>query len=159
MFCQVEGSTTIISLLPEGTKVKKGQLVCELDSSALQDRLKNQRIATLGAEAAYRTPSEVAEIAVKVEYPKSAKEFQTMVAKAKADEHAKKQTWELEKEKEANLESQIKNCKLLAPGDGIVVYGNDPSRLPKHLVRSWSERRFAIGRSSSACPTSMARCG
>ena len=30
-----KASTTIISILPEGTKVKKGDLVCELDSAAL----------------------------------------------------------------------------------------------------------------------------
>jgi HlyD family secretion protein len=38
-FCQVEGSRTILSILPEGTQVKKGQLVCELDASTLRDRL------------------------------------------------------------------------------------------------------------------------
>src|SRR5208337_2250584 len=37
VLCQVEGSTAIISILPEGTKVKKGDLVCELDSASLND--------------------------------------------------------------------------------------------------------------------------
>ncbi len=57
VFCQVEGQTTIIMIVPEGKRVTKGELVCELDSSALKDNLKNQEIATLGAEAAFRTPS------------------------------------------------------------------------------------------------------
>jgi RND family efflux transporter MFP subunit len=128
VFCEVEGSTTIISLVPEGTKVKKGQLVGELDSSAVQDGLKNQKSATLEAERAYRSARAVAKSAVVVEYPKSSKELQAMVEKAKSDELARKQTWELAKEKETNLESQIKSCRLLAPLDGIVVYGNDPDR-------------------------------
>jgi RND family efflux transporter MFP subunit len=65
--CQVEGRTTLISILPEGTHVTKGQLVCELDSSVLQDRLRNQRIATLEAESLYQKAMrdrEIAEIAV-----------------------------------------------------------------------------------------------
>jgi RND family efflux transporter MFP subunit len=67
VFCQVEGRTTIISILPEGTRVTKGQLVCELDSSRLRDALENQRITTLGAEAAFqnaRIAREVAAIAI-----------------------------------------------------------------------------------------------
>ena len=53
-FCRVEGQWTIISLIPEGTRVAKGQLVCELDSAALNDKLTLQFIATSGAEAAYQ---------------------------------------------------------------------------------------------------------
>ncbi len=42
VYCKVEGQTTIITIVPEGTRVTKGQLVCELDSSALKDQLTNQ---------------------------------------------------------------------------------------------------------------------
>ena len=59
---------------------------------------------------------------------KTIKELESEVEKAHSDELAKQETWELEKDKEAKLEKQIENCKLLAPGDGIVVYANDPSR-------------------------------
>ena len=64
----VEGPTTIISLLDDGAKVKKGDLVAELDSAALRALLTNQRISTQGAEASFRNAKlarEVAEIAVK----------------------------------------------------------------------------------------------
>ncbi|MEJ7640447.1 MAG: RNA polymerase subunit sigma-70, partial [Singulisphaera sp.] len=54
VLCEVEGQTTIISILPEVTKVKKGDLVCELDSSTLKDNLINQKITAQGAEAAYQ---------------------------------------------------------------------------------------------------------
>ncbi|MBV8557733.1 MAG: efflux RND transporter periplasmic adaptor subunit [Planctomycetaceae bacterium] len=206
IFCQVEGQTQIISIVPEGTRVTKGQLVCELDSSALKDQLTNQVIATKGAEAAYqnaRLTREVAEIAV-IEYvegiyrqdfqtakgeialaesdktraedrlewsnrmfqkgyvskaqqiaddlalkkaiftfeqaqsklkvledytkKKTIKELESEVEKARSDELAKEQTWSLEKSKQAKLEKQIANCKLFAPGDGLVVYANDPNR-------------------------------
>jgi HlyD family secretion protein len=51
---QVEGVTTIISILPEGKEVKKGETVVELDSATLRDRLQNQRITVRTAEAAYQ---------------------------------------------------------------------------------------------------------
>ena len=69
-YCLVEGQTTIIMIKPEGTPVKKGDLVCQLDSAALNDQLVNQKITTKSAEANYENAKltrEVAEIAV-VEY-------------------------------------------------------------------------------------------
>jgi len=206
VYCQVEGQTTIISIIPEGTRVTKGQLVCELDSAALRDQLNNQKITTQGAEAAYQQSKltrEVAEIAVKEyeegiytqekatingeiklaesdlaraedrvawsnrmfekgyvskaqkvseelnyqkaqfsleqaqsklrvleEYTKAKtiKELKSDVEKARSDELAKEQTLQIEREKEAKYEKQIANCKLFAPGDGLVVYANDPGR-------------------------------
>ena len=206
VLCQVEGSTTIIMILPEGTKVKKGDLVCELDSASLNDSLTNQKIATQGAEASFQNAKltrEVAEIAVKeyeegiflqdkatcegeiklaqsdlarssdrvdwavrmyekgyvskaakvseelnfqkanfaleqaqsklhvlLDYTKgkTIKELRSEVEKARSDELAKEQTFQLEKTKEAKLVKQITNCKLFAPGDGIVVYANDTLR-------------------------------
>jgi len=70
LLSEVEGLTTIVAILPEGTKVKKGDWVCELDSSPLRDPMLNQKIATQAAKATYnnaRLTREVAEIAV-VEY-------------------------------------------------------------------------------------------
>ena len=48
---EVEGTTTIRSLVPAGTQVKKGQLICELDSAPLRDRLNNQEIEIVQAKA------------------------------------------------------------------------------------------------------------
>ena len=206
VICEVEGQTTIITILPEGSNVTKGQLVCELDSSTLSDNLVNQRITTQGAESSYlnaKLTRQVAEIAVneyregiykqemqtalgeialaesdlkraedrlewsdkmlqkkyistaaniadklslqksrfsleqsqtklkvlkEYTYSKTIKELESEVKKTLSDELAKKATWELEKAKEAKLERQIKNCKLYAPNDGLVVYANDPNR-------------------------------
>ena len=67
-FPRSRANTTIISLVPEGTRVKKGDLVGELDSASLRDQLINQRIATRVAQANYqnaRLERETAEIAVK----------------------------------------------------------------------------------------------
>ena len=65
--CLVEGGTTVIKMVPYGSTVKKGQLICELDSAALKDRLTNQQINELSAQANYENAKltrEVAEVAV-----------------------------------------------------------------------------------------------
>ncbi|MFQ6036768.1 MAG: efflux transporter periplasmic adaptor subunit, partial [Sedimentisphaerales bacterium] len=41
---EVEGRTSIITLIPEGTRVKKGDLLVELDASALEDAKIDQEI-------------------------------------------------------------------------------------------------------------------
>jgi HlyD family secretion protein len=49
----VEGSTTILSLVSEGTRVKMGDLLIELDASRLQDERVNEQILVMNAEAAF----------------------------------------------------------------------------------------------------------
>ena len=204
---QVEGQTTILKILPEGTRVKEGDLVAELDSASLRDNLTNQEITTKRAEADYENAKktrEVAEIAVK-EYlqgtflqdrlniqgeitlaeselkraverldrsekmlknqyisegqvlsdrlaklkaeiskrqaskkmdvleqytkQKAETELQANVEKAKSDELAKLSTFNLEKTKLEKLGKQIEKCKLVAPGDGLIVYANDGNQM------------------------------
>jgi len=50
---EVEGRTTIVSLVPDGSMVKKGDLLVELDSSTLKDAIIDQDIMVQRAEAAY----------------------------------------------------------------------------------------------------------
>jgi HlyD family secretion protein len=50
---EVEGQTTLIYLIPEGTPVKAGDLLVELDGSKLQDELTQQQISVDNADAAY----------------------------------------------------------------------------------------------------------
>jgi len=50
---EVEGRTTIVSLVPDGSMVKKGDLLVELDASALKDAIIDQDILVQRAEAAY----------------------------------------------------------------------------------------------------------
>jgi HlyD family secretion protein len=50
---EVEGRTSIITLIPEGTRVKKGDLLVELDASTLQDNKIDQEIRVQNAEASY----------------------------------------------------------------------------------------------------------
>jgi HlyD family secretion protein len=50
---EIEGSTTILKLIPEGTLVQEGDLLCELDVTSLIDRKFEQEIAVRNAEAAH----------------------------------------------------------------------------------------------------------
>jgi HlyD family secretion protein len=70
IYSLVKGQTTVRSPVADGSHVKKGDIVCELDSAFLKDQLVNQMITVSTAEANYenaRLAREVAEIAV-VEY-------------------------------------------------------------------------------------------
>jgi HlyD family secretion protein len=49
---EVEGRTLILSLVPEGTHVNEGDVVCELDATALVEKRFQQTIAVSNAEAA-----------------------------------------------------------------------------------------------------------
>jgi HlyD family secretion protein len=50
---EVEGQTSIIYIVDEGAKVKKGDLLMELDSSTLTDNKVDMEITVLNAEASY----------------------------------------------------------------------------------------------------------
>ena len=49
----LEGQTTILSIVDEGETVKQGDLLIELDSSVLQSRLIDEQIAVQGAKSNY----------------------------------------------------------------------------------------------------------
>jgi len=51
LLCQVLGHTTVLSLIPEGTFVKKGDLIARLDVSAMEDRKVTQEVSVQNAEA------------------------------------------------------------------------------------------------------------
>ncbi len=49
---ELEGATTIVSVVPEGTTVKKGDLLVELDSSGLKEKISNQEVSVQNSEGA-----------------------------------------------------------------------------------------------------------
>jgi len=224
-YCQVEGSVTIISIKPEGSAVKKGDLVCELDSAALREQLATQEIAERQGEAEYHraqfaretadlalrefaegtskrerrrlnadmglaqsaieraeaslkrardarerikalsaarpassTPADVAaeldiddrrdvadqtierekkafelataQLAILEKYttPRKTRELTIDVEQKKSDELAKRAAWQLAGARTRKLAKQVERCKIYAPGDGTLVYSNDPNR-------------------------------
>ncbi|MCC5847323.1 MAG: efflux RND transporter periplasmic adaptor subunit [Verrucomicrobia bacterium] len=79
---RVEGRTTILWIIEEGQQVAKGDLLVELDSSDLEDRLIDREISVQNAEANYiraqqslevtksRTQSEIAEAELALRFAK-----------------------------------------------------------------------------------------
>ncbi|MBL4810369.1 MAG: efflux RND transporter periplasmic adaptor subunit [Phycisphaerales bacterium] len=59
---EVEGRTSIIYVIDEGVQVKKGDLLIELDSSGLQDRLVDQQIKVENTEADFVSAKENLEV-------------------------------------------------------------------------------------------------
>ncbi len=58
----VEGTTTIITIIPEGTMVEKDQVVCQLDSALLREKAKQQEITVTQADSAEAQAKEKLEI-------------------------------------------------------------------------------------------------
>lgn len=50
---ELEGRTTILTLVPEGTRIAAGEVIAELDVSSTEDRRVQQEIAVQNAEAAW----------------------------------------------------------------------------------------------------------
>ncbi|GEM_PF-718657 len=64
VFSEVEGQLAIISLAPQGTRVKKGDVVVELDSAALKTRRTEQQIVVEKARASLSQAKQAAELAL-----------------------------------------------------------------------------------------------
>src|SRR5256885_771071 len=64
VICQVEKGGMILSVLPDRSVVKKGDVVCELDSADLKDRLIEQTIAARRAETEYQAARLAHELAM-----------------------------------------------------------------------------------------------
>jgi multidrug resistance efflux pump len=61
--CQVEGKTTILKLVPNAARVKKGDVLCELDSAPLRERLDDQELMTEEAKQALTAAEEDVKVA------------------------------------------------------------------------------------------------
>jgi multidrug resistance efflux pump len=64
VFNPVEGRLVVLTSRPEGTRVEKGDIVCELDATELKDRLAPQELAVRGADADVQGARIAREVAV-----------------------------------------------------------------------------------------------
>jgi HlyD family secretion protein len=62
IYCQVEGQTTILSLVKEGASVKKGDVLMTLDSSAIKQKIEDTTLDFEKAQADLTTAREMLEI-------------------------------------------------------------------------------------------------
>lgn len=203
---QGKAGTAILEVVDEGTAVKKGDFLCQLDDSVLKDQLTEQKIkvaqdrasviqsssdldtakrvlnefkmgvyaqeiAKLNAEVALaeetsRRASEVREhskilnrkgyitrtqleadefaeekaeqdeklakqtLKVYREFTKDRMiaEFTAEIEKQEANLEAADYTWKLSQAREKEITTQIANCRVTAPSDGMVIYANETDR-------------------------------
>jgi HlyD family secretion protein len=151
--CELEVDTKILSIVPDGTTVKTGQVVCELDTSeALWDAVSKQQVVCIAAEADYENAKntlEVAEIAVKEAEAivqtgdpkrkaellepgkrpnqKTLEDFKVAEARSRGDAYAKHSTSRLEQAKLEQLNKKVPKYTIHARGPGILVHENDPT--------------------------------
>jgi len=97
VFNSVEVRGVVVTSRPDGARVAKGDIVCELDPTGLQDRLATQEIIARGAEADFqgaRIAREVAVLAV-VEYEQGTfiQEFATTEGEIKLAEARLSRAW------------------------------------------------------------------
>ena len=204
---------SIAKLVPNGSVVKKGEVVCELDTPELAESLTGQKIASIRARNAYRQNTiarEIAEISVteyveglyKLELAKAVlgikkaeaalpiaedeltekktgkekgavtiaryelevaqqtrhvlteytrdkriKELKGATERARADELASKEVYELELSKEKRLERESQACTMVAPRDGKVVYSRGRQQAKNQLQARRLDCALALYRS------------
>lgn len=117
--CEVEGQSTIISIVPEGTYVKEGDELVVLDSASLRDSIEQQEITVKSAEAARTQASEALAIQENqndsdIKAAELARDFALIDLKKYTGEVAYTKAWEAhQKEKDPN-DTEI-NVTELAP--------------------------------------------
>src|SRR5204862_477299 len=119
-----EGTTTILYLIPEGTFVKPGDLLVELNAADLVDKRVAQEINVQNAEATF----------IKAEASYDVQESQNLTDVEKAQRTFDFAKIDLEKDKLQKYVDQIAKAKIKAREPGMVVYtrvdsgrmGSDP---------------------------------
>jgi multidrug resistance efflux pump len=109
--CEVQSQNTagtrILKIVPEGTYVQKGDVICELDSSALEnDRMKQESIASLSFAALIQAENDVETAKI------AEKEYQE--GKYKLDEQAIQSEIQLAEETQRRAEDYLKFSRDLA---------------------------------------------
>lgn len=155
-------ATTIKWLIDEGSLVKKGDRVAELDDSRLREQLQVAIVQAKAAEAVKVAAVEQARLALheneiemklaeidvrlatielkdppkgqskevlelkveqaKLKLDRARARTRAQQAQAEADLRAKAAVAELETQRLAEAEAQLKECVVLAPADGLVMY-------------------------------------
>lgn len=122
---EVEGTATILYLIPEGRRVKKGDLLVELDASKLQDDVVSKQITVQNAEAAFIAAREALEVA------KS--QAKSDIAKAELDAQFAKE----------DLEKYVKGeyPKLLRESESKIALANEDMQRAQERLK-WSKVLF-----------------
>lgn len=121
---EIEGRTTILSLVPEATRVKKGDLLVELDATQLKDALVMQQIEVQNAKSSFIGATEDLEV-VKSQAESDNEEARLILKFAILDQkkyldgeypnqlNEMKKTIELEEKEVERLDEKLKGTRKL----------------------------------------------
>ncbi len=102
--CELEGRSTIIQLVPEGSHVKKGDLLVELASDQIDDKIRDAEIEVTLAQAAYDSALKELEILRDDNASKIRKaDLKRTLAELKVEEYKQGQAAQLEQDTELAL--------------------------------------------------------
>lgn len=125
---EIEGQTTVQYLIPEGTMVKPGDLLVELDASDLIEKKRQQEIAVQNAEAAY--------IKAKAQY-------EIQESQNKSDiEAAERKRYFAELDQKKYLEGDRK--QLIDQAQDKILLAQS-KRTQAENTKAWSDKLFAQG--------------
>lgn len=109
--CEVEGRSTIISLIPEGTSVTEGDLLVELASDQIEDRIRQEELKETNAIMAY----EAAKAELDIQRDKNASDIRKSELRIELNQLAldkyEKGDW-LQTLKDANIEIERASIAL-----------------------------------------------
>jgi HlyD family secretion protein len=128
LICELEGRTTILALAPEGSRVKTGDIVCELDASLLVETRLQKSIEVSNAEAAL----------VKARQGLQIQESQNRSDIAAAGQKKEFGEQDLRKFLEGERDAQLAKAR-----QAIDIAREEATRTTDRLA--WSEKLFAGG--------------
>ena len=111
VICEVEGRSTIISLIPEGTAVQKGDLLVELASDEIEDRIRQDELK----EANAITAVEVARTELDVQRDKNLSDIR------KADLAIELAQLELERYRQGDWAQKLKDAEIAIEQASIML--------------------------------------
>jgi HlyD family secretion protein len=128
LICELEGRTTILKLAPEGSRVKAGDVVCELDASVLNEGRLQKSIEVSNAQAAL----------VKARQSLQIQESQNRSDLAAAEQKEDFGEQDLKKFLEGERDAQLSKARQT-----IDIAKEEATRTASRLT--WSEKLFAGG--------------
>src|SRR3990172_4348731 len=102
VMCEVEGKTTIITLIDEGTSVKEGDLLVELASDEIENRIRQEELKESNALTAF----EAAKAELEIQLDQNASNIR------KAELQIELKTLELDKYEKGDWEQKLKDARI-----------------------------------------------
>src|SRR2546428_559381 len=134
---ELEGVARIISIVPEGLNVHQGDLLVELDSSDLRERLSAQEVTFQNAQFAFGQAEEQLRLLTKYDLPKRKRALEpaveqadkelerlklrsaSQIAQVEASLKSQSATLELQEKRLNELKQQLDLTRIYAPQDGL----------------------------------------